>query len=217
MASVELRASTRIVALATALLIGSTATIARAHAGNGDPNEVHACVHKKNGRVRFITADPSANCNGNETPLHLAIQGERGPSGTQGPPGREGRSALTSLRPGETVSGVWGAATTLAFPGGAYSAFATFPIPLEVGIPNGKQVYVPTASAPNCPGPGQAAPGYLCVYQGILINAGQPVSGNIFDPQMPSTPGANRFGFGIILQGPQAFSEASGTYTVTAP
>lgn len=217
MAFLKSRASTRLVILATALLISSSATIVRAHAGDGDPNAVHACVHKKNGRVRFVAADPSAGCRPNENPLHLAIQGERGPSGTPGPPGHEGRSALTALRPGETVSGVWGAGVPLGLTGGVYSAFATFPIPLEVAIPDGHQVYVPTAPAPNCPGPGQAAPGFLCVYQGILVNTGTPVDGSIFNPETPSTAGASRFGFGIIMQGGQVFGEAGGTFTVTAP
>jgi hypothetical protein len=204
------------VALMAALALG-TPSLVRGHAGDPDPGKIHACVHKKNGKVRFV--DAGAECKRNENPLHLAIQGAPGPVGQTGAPGREGRSALTPLAPGETVSGVWGASVTASAGGQVYRAFASFPIPLEVDIPEGNQIYVAGESAPNCPGQGQAAPGFLCVYQGFTQNAETPVDFNIFDPSAEFGPaGSSRYGFGIYLQSDVAgLSAVSGTFAVTAP
>ncbi|MCW5889293.1 MAG: hypothetical protein KIT14_01940 [bacterium] len=206
-------------ALGAALLVGAGATRVAAHAGDGDTAKIHACVHKKNGKVRFVGADPSIACKGNENALHFNMQGAAGPAGQVGTPGREGRSALTPLAPGETVSGVWGASVTTASAGAVYRAFAAFPIPLETDVPEGRQIYVPGESAPNCPGRGRAAPGYLCLYQGWVDNAQTPSSGNIFDPSTEEgLSGASRFGFGIYLQSQSSgVTAVSGTFSVTAP
>jgi len=207
------------IVMTAALMVGGTASLAGAHAGDGDTNKVHACVNKKNGKVRFIGADASLACKGNEDALHLAIQGEAGPSGPPGAPGREGRSALTVLGPGETVSGVWGASVTAYDPSDEYRAFATFPVPLEIDLPEGNQIYVSGPSAPNCPGQGMADPGFLCVYQGFIENAETPDSGRIFDPSTADGfDGASRFGFGIFLEAESfGLSGVSGTFSVTAP
>jgi hypothetical protein len=206
--------------MAAALVVGGTATIAHAHAGDGDAQKVHACVHKKNGKVRFVGADASIACKGNEDALHLNIQGEAGPPGPPGTAGREGRSALTALRPGETVSGVWGASVTVQTSNEGYRALATFPVPLAADIPDENQtIYVAGASAPNCPGQGQAAPGFLCVYQAYVENAKTPGQLNIFNPsRLEGLSGASRFGFGVYLEatGP-GLSAVIGTFSVSAP
>lgn len=219
MAKVGMGTRAGALALGAALLVGATATNAGAHAGDGDTGKIHACVHKKNGKVRFVGADASIACKGNEDALHFGVQGPAGPAGQVGAPGREGRSALTPLAPGETVSGVWGASVTAPSGGIVYRAFASFPIPLEDDIPGGNQIYVEGDSAPNCPGRGQAAPGFLCVYQGYVDNAETPDSGRIFDPSTSDGPdGASRFGFAIYLQSKfSGQTTVSGTYSVTAP
>lgn len=205
--------------VAATLIAGGISTIVHAHAGDGDTNKVHACVNKKNGKLRVVGADAALACKGSEDALHFAIQGEAGPSGPPGAPGRAGRSALESLGGGETVSGVWGASITAEFGGENYRAFVSFPIPLEADLPDGNQIYVAGESAPHCPGQGQAEAGYLCVYQGFIQNAETPESGNIFDPStFEGLDGASRFGFGIFLEADEAdLSAVSGTFSVTAP
>jgi hypothetical protein len=207
------------IAVASALAVAGSAPSVLAHAGDGGTDKVHACVHKSNGKMRVVGADPSTSCKGNENPLHFAIQGEAGPTGAPGTPGRVGRSALTALAPGETVSGVWGASVTAQSGGDSYRAFATFPVPLETDIPEGNQIYVAGESAPHCPGRGQADAGYLCVYQGYTENADTPNDGNIFDPStFEGPPGSSRFGFGIYLESEfSGLSAVSGTFSVTPP
>ncbi|HEV7734517.1 MAG TPA: hypothetical protein VGR62_20255 [Candidatus Binatia bacterium] len=214
------RASRAVLAVMTAaIIVGGTATNLRAHAGDGDTGKVHACVTKKGGKVRIVGADPSLSCKGTEDPLHFAIQGEPGAAGPIGTPGREGRSALTVLQPGETITGVWGASYTAQASGESYRAFASFPIPLEADIPDGKQIYVLDDVAPHCPGLGQADPGYLCVYQGYEENSEPPGDDDIFDPSSYlGNNGASRFGFGIYLSPKfSGRSAVSGTYSVTVP
>jgi hypothetical protein len=205
--------------MAAALAVGTSAARVLAHAGNGDPSAVHACVSNKGGKMRIVGADASLGCKGNETPLHFAAQGEQGPPGPPGTPGRQGRSAVTPLQPGETASGTWGATVVAQSANEIYRAYATFPIPLVDAIADGNQVYVEGESAPHCPGQGQADAGYLCVYQGYVDNAHIPSSIRIFDPSTPEGPnGAGRVGFGIFLQSDgSGESTVSGTFSVTAP
>jgi hypothetical protein len=191
---------------------------------------VRACANSRSGRVRFL-ADATLECRRSEravdfdtegTPGARGATGDPGAAGATGPAGPQGpagRSALTPLQSGESVSGVWGAAVTAAGAGEGYRAFATFPIPLAADIAPANRVYVSGASAPNCPGMGQAATGYLCVYQGYVSNATTPVDGNIFNPAEAGGPGgASRYGFSIFLSSANAgLSNVSGTFTVKAP
>jgi hypothetical protein len=140
--------------------------------------------------------------------------GAIGPTGAQGP---AGRSALTPLQSGETISGDWGAGFEAAGAGDGYRAVANFPIPLVAGLDAAHRIYVPVAPVANCPGPGQAAPGFLCVYQGFIQNANTPTNGNIFNPEVPGGPGGTgRFGFSIFLTSAAAgVTTVSGVYSVT--
>lgn len=62
-------------------------TLARAHAGNDDPNVVHACIANASQAVRIVgvagscIASPTSKA---ETPTHWQIQGSQGPQGPQG-------------------------------------------------------------------------------------------------------------------------------------
>jgi hypothetical protein len=59
-----------------------------AHAGNSDPNVVHACVNEGSNLVRIVGVNGS--CNNPETPVHWSIVGPQGPAGPAGPQGPAG-------------------------------------------------------------------------------------------------------------------------------
>src|SRR5688572_23533322 len=64
---------------------------AEAHAGNSDPNVVHACVHRSSEQVKIIS--PTASCSSVESPVHWPMvgpQGPAGPAGARGPMGPQG-------------------------------------------------------------------------------------------------------------------------------
>lgn len=68
-------------------------TIARAHAGNDDPNVVHACVANGSLAVRIVGVSGSciaSHTSKAETPAHWAIQGPPGANGTNGTNGTNG-------------------------------------------------------------------------------------------------------------------------------
>src|SRR5262249_1450260 len=59
-----------------------------AHAGNSDPNVIHACVNNSNGVDRIVGV--SGTCLVSEHAVHWAIAGPAGTPGAQGPAGPQG-------------------------------------------------------------------------------------------------------------------------------
>jgi hypothetical protein len=96
----------RIVAVFPARLAGvlvlAAPAVLGAHAGNNDPNAVHACINDLTGITRIVAATAaclSAPRQLAEHPAHWAVvgprgeqgvQGDAGPQGLQGPPGETG-------------------------------------------------------------------------------------------------------------------------------
>jgi len=157
------------------------------------------------------------------TPASIGIVGPSGPQGNlgpAGPTGPAGRSALTPLQSGETISGVWGHGLTVANATDDFFAIVSFPIPLAADLSGSNTIYVSAGgSDPNCPGPGMAAAGFLCVYETDTENAATRFSFNIFDSAAAGgPPGASKYGFAIRL-GAAAAGETftGGVYAVTAP
>jgi hypothetical protein len=143
--------------------------------------------------------------------------GATGPKGDKGDKGDPGRSALTTLQAGETVSGDWGVGINATAAGQGFRAVGSFPIPLPAGLDAAHRIYVAVAPELHCPGPGQADPGYLCVYQGYVQSANTPTDGNIFNPEVPGGPGGvGKYGFSIFLTSSGAgTATVSGVYSVT--
>jgi hypothetical protein len=104
-------------------------------------------------------------------PGPAGAQGAQGAPGAKGDKGDPGRSALTPLRAGESESGVFGIGDQASAASQQFLDFRSFAIPLSAPLDSGHVVYVTGASAPNCPGAGQAAAGYLCVYEATSENA----------------------------------------------
>lgn len=136
-----------------------------------------------------------------------ALRGQRGATGLQGPKGIQGAqgpkgdtgaaglSALSTLPTGQTETGTFAAGgPSYVTPGsGTFVSGVTFPVPLANALPASHVVYVASASAPNCPGAGQAASGYLCLYPTAVNSISSP---QIIDPtSATAAPGASRSGF----------------------
>jgi hypothetical protein len=199
----------------------------------GTGGVIHACYKKANGNLRIVRA--GAKCSKSERTIAWnqtgpqGTQGAQGPQGPQGQPGGQGQqgapgapgtSALTPLRSGETETGLWGMGFHPAANGDAWRPYAAFPIPLPADLDSGHVIYVPGASAPHCPGVGQAAPGYLCVYQQRFVGSvAQPASVNIENPDNSlGATGAGAYGFAIYLAANgTSNADISGLYSVTAP
>ena len=144
-------------------------------------------------------------------------QGEEGFEGLEGPEGPEGRYP-TVLPTGQTESGAWGGGFT-ASGVAEYREVGSFPIPLPAALEASHVIYVSGALAEHCPGQGEAAKGYLCVYQELIENAETPTSSQIVDVDDSAKPaGAGIHGFEITLKSKGAgLTTVSGTFAVTAP
>src|SRR6185503_14164710 len=85
-------AAVTVLAVVTACLV--SAHPAWPHAGNTDPNTIHACVAPKDGNTRIVGVNGA--CKNGETASHWGItgpaglQGQTGPTGPEGPPGPAG-------------------------------------------------------------------------------------------------------------------------------
>jgi hypothetical protein len=125
-----------------------------------------------------------------------------------------------TLPSGVTETGVWGFGTNEGTGGGSIAQpVFTFRVPMAAGFDAAHAVYVSGASATHCPGPGHAAAGYLCVYQGDIFNARTPSSANIFNPEVVGAPpGIGADGWSIYLSATASGAwDVFGTYAATAP
>ncbi len=150
-----------------------------------------------------------------------ALRGPAGPTGPQGTPGKEGApgvnlTATTTLPSGTTETGNFSVA------GGGAPAFlaatADFVQPLPATL-DGSHIELlrqNQTSGPHCPGPGVAAPGYLCAYT--------VEEGNIFSVDAAADPETGKLGAGrsgavwfFEVKSAAEDSFAYGTWAVTAP
>jgi hypothetical protein len=119
------------------------------------------------------------------------------------------------LQHGQKESGVYS-----AFGEGLGTYYATavaFRIPLAAALPTANTNFIHTGESytSQCPGPGQASAGQLCVYE----------SGNLTDdfigfynPGDPYTDNISALGFGLLFNPTQSsYSYSEGTWTVAAP
>src|SRR5687767_623371 len=98
-------------------------TLASAHAGNNDPNVVHACIGNVSKVVRVVGVNGSCLTSSPvvaETPAHWNIQGPPGPTGPQGgtgPQGPVGATGATGPQGDPGAPGATGAQGPQGIPG----------------------------------------------------------------------------------------------------
>lgn len=158
------------------------------------------------------------------------LNGAAGPTGATGATGSDGSAGATgatgatgpaggfaaALPSGETLTGSWGLSTML----GSSVTMDTysFSIPLAAALDENHVKYLPASHAgtTECPGKNDspdAAPGYLCVFEGASM--GNTPNPTIYDPLTPGvTPGAGKTGFLVI---DPTVGLVTGTWAVTAP
>lgn len=126
-----------------------------------------------------------------------------------------------TLPSGATEVGDWGFGTRSdggLTAGSNAQPVASYAVPLAKAPDHNHTIYVSGSSAPHCPGAGHADRGYLCLYQGTLVNAYPPDNSEVFNPEVNKN-GPGRFGFGIYLAALDTTDlwQVTGTYAVTAP
>ena len=146
--------------------------------------------------------------------------GEQGPQGLQGPPGEDGEDGTdgadgadgqdlthtSTLPSGETLTGIYSINN-----GGDYDGAA---IEFRPQLASGTVItphYIGGANA-NCPGPGQAEPGHLCVYED---DASSVTLNGFADPRGSGS--VDEWGTIFYLDTSAAGSFSNGTWAVTAP
>jgi hypothetical protein len=143
------------------------------------------------------------------------VQGAQGPKGDQGAKGAD-FNVDTRLPSGRTLSGSWGVG------GGGTNSWMVdnvqFRIPLAAPIPDANAHFLDVAApfTAACPGPGQAAPGNLCVY-GQEGDGSYTYTSIYYEAPTESVSGADTTGFLIYLKAHADHTYVSGTWTVTAP
>ena len=120
----------------------------------------------------------------------------------------------STLKSGQTLVGVWGAATPGTTTNAEYaSATIDFRPKLAADIPRANTHYV-TSTTSECPGEGQAAAGHLCVY--VEHNHNLPFFSS-YQPGGTSSLANEGLGTVLIFQSNDTTANARGTWAVTAP
>jgi hypothetical protein len=143
------------------------------------------------------------------------LQGATGAQGSKGDTGAKGAdfTADTTLASGKTLTGSWGVGGGLA---DGLVESVQFRLPL-VASPGGS-FYIPNPAGytGNCPGPGRAAAGQLCVYRDE--GSGTATFSAIYsDEGGASSAGAGKTGFLISFTGGAVNTYVSGDWAITAP
>jgi hypothetical protein len=137
--------------------------------------------------------------------------GAQGAQGAQGPQGPAGPFPSGNLPGGNTLRGNWMNLCDQNEP----TCWSDISFGFQMAAPLVAQYVVGTAP-PNCPGPGQAAAGHLCVYETISGNV-DPTGAAIYDENFtPNVSG--RWGAEIrIAAASAAYYYALGTWAATSP
>jgi hypothetical protein len=144
--------------------------------------------------------------------------GAAGAAGAPGAPGAKGENGSnftpgTTLKSGETISGSWsvGGGT-----GDWLTSTVQFRVPLATPPTETELIAKGSAYTSNCPGPGKAAKGLLCVYETEVSSASFDTIYNN-DERGESISGAGKTDFIIFYKGSGTEAYAAGEWAVTAP
>ncbi|HWJ83561.1 MAG TPA: hypothetical protein VNS55_15080 [Nocardioides sp.] len=126
---------------------------------------------------------------------------------------------LTPLPSGKSQSGTFSAAAGNSASGGWLGFSITYPRPLATAIDPANIVDTAfAADATHCPGPGQAAPGYLCLYGNARSGVGEAYGYSDSGPYSAATAHLG-YSVGVGLYDPVTGNNPyyDGVWTVTAP
>jgi hypothetical protein len=158
------------------------------------------------------------------------VTGKEGPAGKEGPQGKEGAVGKEgaagkegpkgtypeTLASGHSETGNYAVAGGDSATGFMTQGF-TFPQPLPAALDEAHAIWVVknTTDPPNCPGPGEAARGYLCVYENFGAN-------DVPDNEHAVSTfigqgGSDSTGFMLFFEISKALAFSYGNWTVTAP
>ncbi len=190
---------------------GGALAVVRAPSRTG---RISACFVARSGHIRLVNS--TTRCRRGERKL---TWNQRGPAGVRGPAGATGRAgskgtsfdANATLPSKQTLTGLWAVAGGT---GNNAPGVIQFSPQLPRALPD-TAVHRLTAGASTneCPGPGRASPGNLCVYE----RAASGVTFNVITDPASGGNGANRRGAVIQYAAQAAGGYADGTWAVTAP
>jgi hypothetical protein len=118
------------------------------------------------------------------------------------------------LQSGHSESGTYSVATGTTSGGFMTQGFA-FPTPLAASIDSAHVAWLNGTTTTNCPGDGQAAAGWLCVYAQAVTNA-TPNNGHAVNNHN-GFGGADTYGFMLFFNATASNAFTYGSWTVTAP
>jgi hypothetical protein len=195
-------------------------TLAFASAPQAGAATLFACVKKQGGAMRLVSARTKCR-KGTERKVSWNTTG---PAGKNGPAGKDGANGIngsnganlttqTPLASGQSESG-WFAFgdgdSTKGFVGEGIS----FSQPLQGPIQAGNVIFNTIgATSPTCPGIGQAARGFVCLYP----VEGEGMTFRIALDSKLNANAADRFGFALYFNAVLAEGFIDGSWTVTAP
>lgn len=143
--------------------------------------------------------------------------GSTGPTGPAGAPGAN-LTSQTVLPSGESESGVYAVGGGNQYTGGTLNSTEswmgvgiTYTQPLSAAIPNTNVIWLGAGANSNCPGPGQAARGYLCLYNGENNDV------SFFGAADGVLPAGEAYGAVVWFHPTDVGAYAAGEWTVTAP
>jgi hypothetical protein len=202
---------------------GALLSVAFAAVPQADAATLYACVKKEGGSMRLVgektrcrrRVERKVSWNTNGPAGKNGATGKNGANGANGTNGTSGTNLTTQtpLASGQSESGWFAVAdgdSTKGFVGQGIS----FTQPLSAPLPEGRVVFNTVgATSPTCPGIGQAARGFVCLYpaegEGMTFNGA-------FDFNI-NTNAADRFGFALYFNAVLAEGFIDGSWTVTAP
>jgi hypothetical protein len=212
-----------LLAAATISLFAALATASQAGAAT-----YYACV-KKNGSAHVFAKKPK--CKKGESKLSWnnvgpagknganganGANGKNGANGTNGTNGAKGEDLTTQtpLASGQSESGAFAIGTSGAT-GGFVSTGISFAQPLAAPIANAHVIDNPPATtSTNCPGKGQAARGFVCIYE--AENSGLTFFDAFGFAGAGESKAAQTYGFSLYY-GVSSAGFVDGMWTVTAP
>jgi hypothetical protein len=118
------------------------------------------------------------------------------------------------LHSGQSESGVYALATGTSSGANLFEGFA-FPRPLTAALDGSHVAWLNGTTTIYCPGAGQAAAGWLCVYSSTAFNV-TPDSGHAVSTH-DGQGGADKYGFLLAFDATASNAYSYGSWTVTAP